>query len=47
MVVNVSLNPVWVPWLLPTIVITPLIVWWNVRTARQARPSTGSGPSTS
>jgi len=37
MVVNVSMNPVWVPWLLPTIVITPLIVWWNVRTALQAR----------
>lgn len=37
MVVNVSMNPVWLPWLLPTIVITPLIVWWNVRTARQAR----------
>ena len=37
MVVNVSLNPVWLPWILPTVVITPLIVWWNVRTARQAR----------
>ena len=43
MVVNVSMNPVWLPWLLPTIVITPLIVWWNVRTARQARPSANSG----
>ena len=43
MVVNVSMNPVWLPWLLPTIVITPLIVWWNVRTARQTRPATGSG----
>ena len=37
MVVNVTLEPVWLPWLLPTIVITPLIVWWNVRTALQAR----------
>ena len=37
MVVNVSTNPVWLPWLLPTIVITPLIIWWNVRTALQAR----------
>ncbi len=37
MVVNVSMDPVWLPWLLPTVVITPLIVWWNVRTARQAR----------
>ena len=40
MVVNVSMNPVWVPWLLPTIVITPLIIWWNVRTALQARRRT-------
>lgn len=40
MVVNVSLNPVWLPWILPTIIITPLIVWWNVRTARQARRPT-------
>lgn len=46
MVVNVSMNPVWLPWLLPTVVITPLIVWWNVQTARQARRSTGSSPST-
>ena len=37
MVVNVSLGPVWLPWLLPTFVITPLIVWWNVRMALQAR----------
>ncbi len=37
MVVNVNMNPVWLPWLLPTIVITPLIIWWNVRTALQAR----------
>ena len=37
LVVNVSMNPVWLPWILPTIIITPLIVWWNVRTARQAR----------
>ena len=43
MVVNVSMDPVWVPWLLPTVVITPLIVWWNVRTARQARPAADSG----
>ena len=40
MVVNVSMNPVWVPWLLPTVVITPLIIWWNVRTALQARRRT-------
>ena len=45
MVVNVSMEPVWLPWLLPTIIITPIIVWWNVHTARQARrrsPDAGS-----
>ena len=37
MVINVSIEPVWLPWLLPTFVITPLIIWWNVRTVRAAR----------
>ena len=37
MVVNVDMEPAWVPWILPTIVITPLIVWWNIRIARQTR----------
>ncbi len=37
MVVNIDLNPVWLPWILPTIVITPLIVWWNVRVRGPAR----------
>ena len=36
-VVNVDMEPVWVPWILPTVVITPLIVWWNIRTLRPAR----------
>ncbi len=31
MVVNVDLDPVWIPWILPTVAITPLIVWWNRR----------------
>ena len=38
-VVNVSMEPVWVPWILPTVVITPLIVWWNFRVLRRARSS--------
>ena len=38
-VVNVEMDPVWVPWILPTVVITPLIVWWNVRVLRRARSS--------
>ena len=37
MVVNVDMEPVWVPWILPTVVIVPLIVWWNVRIARRGR----------
>ncbi len=38
-VVNVDMEPVWLPWILPTVVITPLIVWWNVRILRRARSS--------
>ncbi len=38
-VVNVDMDPVWVPWILPTVVITPLIVWWNVRILRRSRSS--------
>lgn len=38
-VVNVDMEPVWVPWILPTLVITPLIVWWNFRVLRRARSS--------
>ena len=36
-VVNIDLNPVWLPWILPTIIITPAIVWWNIRIARQEK----------
>ena len=43
MVVNVDTNPPWLAWILPTVVITPLIVWWNFRvaagrTGRRGRP---------
>ena len=37
LVVNVETNPVWLGWILPTLLITPLIVWWNFRIARQGR----------
>ena len=30
LVVNVQMDPVWLPWILPTLIITPLIVWWNL-----------------
>lgn len=38
-VVNVDMEPVWVPWILPTVVIAPLIAWWNVRVLRRSRSS--------
>ena len=38
-VVNVDMDPVWLPWILPTVVITPLIAWWNVRVLRRNRAS--------
>ena len=34
-VVNIDTNPIWLGWALPTMLITPLIVWWNVRIARR------------
>ena len=34
LVVNVDTNPVWLAWILPTLIITPVIVWWNFRVAR-------------
>ena len=36
-VTNTDLDPVWLPWILPTLVITPLIVWWNVRLSQRTR----------
>ena len=31
MVVNVDIEPVWLPWILPTFAVVPVIVWWNRR----------------
>ena len=39
LVVNVETNPQWIAWILPTVVITPLITWWNFRVARLYRPN--------
>ena len=33
-VVNSNFEPAWITWIAPTALITPLIVWWNVRLAR-------------
>ncbi len=32
LVVNVTTDPAWIAWIVPTIVITPFIVYWNRRT---------------
>ena len=29
LVTNIHIEPVFILWILPTIVITPLIFWWN------------------
>ncbi|MDC0185806.1 hypothetical protein OAK03_03140 [Gammaproteobacteria bacterium] len=31
LVVNVDLEPTWVWWVLPTLLITPVIFWWNYK----------------
>ena len=41
-VVNVRLEPQFVVWLAPTVVLTPVIVYWNVRMQRAARSTPGS-----
>lgn len=43
LVVNVETSPPWIAWILPTVVITPLIIWWNIRTALQYRPGRQAG----
>lgn len=37
-VTNVSVEPVWLPWLAPTIVLLPAITWWERRLRAGARP---------
>ena len=32
LVVNVNIEPIWIWWLLPTVVITPIISYWNNKT---------------
>ena len=34
LVVNAPFEPEWVWWVLPTVVVTPIIFWWNKRTLR-------------
>ena len=32
LVVNVNIEPIWIWWVLPTVVITPIISYWNKKT---------------
>jgi hypothetical protein len=34
LVTNVSTDPVWIAWLLPTVLITLVIIYWNRRTLK-------------
>ena len=29
LVVNVNMEPQWLPWILPTVILVPVISWWN------------------
>ncbi len=42
LVTNVVTRPEWLVWILPTLVLTPLIVWWNIQTLKP-RASQRSG----
>jgi hypothetical protein len=33
-VVNISTDPAWIAWLAPTVIIVPVIIYWNVRTLK-------------
>ncbi len=40
LVVNVDIEPEWIVWVLPSVVITPVIFWWNVKVlGKQKRQS--------
>lgn len=34
LVVNVNIEPQWIAWVLPTLIITPVIAWWNIGVLR-------------
>ena len=31
LVVNVKIEPVWIWWVLPTVLISPVIIWWRIK----------------
>ena len=32
LIVSVNVEPVWILWILPTVIIAPAIIWWNIKT---------------
>ena len=44
-VVNVTTRPAWLAWILPTLLIAPLIAWWNRRVLRGTDSTGAGGPS--
>ncbi len=39
LVVNWQSNPAWLAWLLPSVVIVPVIIYWNIKTLSSAKKS--------
>ena len=38
LVTNFRTEPEWILWVLPTMLITPIIIWWNVRMLNKSNP---------
>ena len=38
LVTNFRTEPEWILWVLPTILITPIIIWWNARMLNKSNP---------
>ena len=38
LVTNFRTEPEWILWVLPTILITPIIIWWNAQMLNKSNP---------
>ena len=38
LVTNFRTEPEWILWVVPTMIITPIIIWWNVRMLNKSNP---------
>ena len=38
LVTNFRTEPEWILWVLPTILLTPIIIWWNARMLNKSNP---------